>query len=212
MVYTETRNYVYNSITETFNYGIVPSITDKLTFINVVTNIVLNNNGYVPFLKPIAFNYALVQVFTDIDCYRFVNNENNFDIDSFVEFDTISNISNDLKLLLPDELIDELIDSVDNNIAYKTGINKDSISVAVCNLLKNLNKLVLSFNASADSDKLIEFIDKVNNTDLSAESVVKEYFKSDSFRDNVASVIGEKNEEIVRLKDRITELTSNRNE
>lgn len=212
MIYTESRTFDDNISVELFNYGTIPTITDKLNFVNIVTSIVLNENGYVPFLKPIAFNYALIQIFTDIDCYRFVNGENNFDIDRFADFDMKTNISTDLKVFISDELLEELTMSIDDNIAYKTGINKDSLSVALCELLHTLTNLVSSVNSSINSEKIMKFVDKMNDTDLNTESVVREYFNSDSFKNNVASTIGEKNDEIVKLKDRIAELRNISNE
>ena len=76
---------------------------------------------------------------------------------------------------MADGLLQSLNKAVDDNISYRTGVQRNSLSDALSNLLVTFNKKINDI----DTDSLMEVAQKLNNMtgDLSADSILEAYQK-----------------------------------
>lgn len=198
MNYTGKEVYTYNGEDVEFQYSSSATYLEQITFVNTVTSVVANED-YMPLLKDIIFNYTLVSMFTDIDVTMF-ETKGNVDIDTFADFDKQTGVSDFLKSVIDEDIIYSLNDSVDCNIAYKTGIHRDSVSTAIVDLIKVAERKLSAWDGNIDSKEVAKFIEKFNVSDLNAESVVKTYLNTDIHKNKVSDVVEAKNKEIKELK------------
>lgn len=208
MKHTNLGVYTYNGENIEYYYSLFATCSEQMTFVDTVTSVVVTKNAFMPLVRDIAFNFTLVNMFTDIDDNNFKNDDGNIDIDIFENFDKQTGVSDFLKSVIDEKIIASLNDSIDSNIAYKTGIHKDSISTAIVNLIKTLEKKMSQLGGDVDIAKVNNFIQKFNSSGLNAESIVKTYLDSDTYKKNVDDVIGAKNNEIQELRDKLNNITA----
>lgn len=208
MNYTEIGTYTYNGEDVEYHYSSSATYSEQITFVNAVTNIVVNEYNYISLLKGVAFNYALVTMFTDIDGIIFKDENGEADIDIFDKFDNETGVSDFLKSVIDSKIITALNSSLDDNIAYKTGIHRDLISMAVVDLIKTLENKINDFSSNLGNNELIDFVKKFNAEDMNSESIVKSYLDSNTYKKNVAEVVNNKNREIRELKEKINSITA----
>lgn len=184
---TKSEIYTYNGEDVEFHYSSSATYFEQTEFVYAVTSVVAGDD-YLPLLKDIVFNYTLVTIFTDIDTSNFKNEgEENIDIDKFAEFDEQTGVSAFLKSAIDENVLTALEDSVDCNIAYKTGIWKDSITTAIAELIKSLQKRVAEWDVNIKSEEVSEFIEKFNSSDLNADALVNAYLQTAVHKENVNS-------------------------
>lgn len=196
MKYNLLSDYIYKGEKVEYYYSTTASYSEQIVFVNTVSNAVVNES-YMPLLEDVMFRYALVALFTNIDVNAF-NTDDKLDIDLFEEFDKETKVSEDLMNLIDYDLIVSLKDSVNTNIIYKTGINKDSVSNAVAILLNSLTERIKSWDGINET-VIREFISKFDMNSVQ-KNIVTEYLKSDEYADNTRKVISEKDKQIKELK------------
>lgn len=206
MDFTERNFYTYNNEEVEYHYSPTMTYSEQVSFVKSVSNMVLFNDGtYIPLLKDIMFNFFLINDFTDIDISMFNNEFGDFDIDKFADFDNNTGLSNSIKTNIDTTLLYNLIDSVDSCIAYKTGISKDNIGMAVVELINTLKKKIDTFGNNIDSDTVLKFMQNFNESGLNANEIAKVYFNSNEFKHGIAEVVDEKNATIKKLRNKIVE-------
>lgn len=208
----EKGTYIYNGKMVEYNYATTASYLEQATFVSNATNAVIVDGDYIPLLKDVIFNLKLVQMFTDIDMSQFNDDEYNLDLDKFTEFDEITGVSELVKIGIDDNTLLNLINSVDDNIAYKTGIHKDDISTAITDLIKTVSKRLDTFGDGLDSDMVVDFIDKFNKSGINGEKIVDTYLNSDKYKKNVANIVDSKNADIKDRDERIEYLQKQLND
>lgn len=208
MNFTKTDTYIYNGETVEYHYSPTATYTEQAAFVQNVGNTIVSDNSYIPLLKDITFRFKLVQTFTDIDISQFADDEGMLDIDKFDEFDKETSVSLVLQNNIDSVMIENLYTSVDDYISYKTGMNKDTVATAITDLIKAFTIKVKAMYTSVDLEQAMDFIKKLGNSDINAESLVNAYLGSDSFKNNVASVVDAKNEQIKELQDKVNSVTA----
>lgn len=174
--YVKMGVYNKNGEENIFNYYVTLRAVDKIKFINYVTNTLVGDN-YNSVIRNLIFDYAIIDIFTDIDTSDIDNS-----IDPINDIEDLldeTNIVDIVKANTP-ELIDELNKAVDDNIAYRTGIHKNPIAESLSNLLNTINAKV----SGIDTEKMMEMAEILSNVsgELTADKAIDAYFKSDVFK------------------------------
>lgn len=207
MNFTETGSYIYNGEQKEYHYSPNATYMEQVAFVNGVTSIVITDSGYMPLLKDVVFNLRLVQMFTDIDMNQF-NDDDGLNLDMFAEFDEETGISEYLKLDLFDSgLINALMKSVDDNIAYKTGIRRDSITESIVELINIAKDRIATWGEGLTAEDALDFIDKFKQSGINAEGIAKAYFDNEGVKKNM-EVIDKKNADIRDLKQKLNDVTA----
>ncbi len=186
-----------------FNFFLDIRTSMKMQFIKSVVSLVVGESYY-PVLKDMMFDIMLINYFTDIDVKNILDSNNA--VDDIEEFLSRTNAVEVIKNNLNQELLDELSQGVDFDIEYKTGVHCNDISTAVKNLIHTLENKV----SNIDTEGMMDLATKLSGMtgNLTPESIVEAYAKTDNFTGNQASVIEEKNKQIVEL----TELLKMKNQ
>ena len=179
--YTKVENekefeYAFNLVSNNF------SLKRKIDFSNFVLSIVLADDMYNPLLKDVAINIGLIKYFTDVDINDVIlDEESKLTLDGIFDFEKFQetcNLVEIIKITIDDTEYASLIDSLNKQIEFKTGIrNTDNdISYSVCNLLKTLEEKIDSLNFEDVFDignKLASISD-----DLTVDKLVEAYGKT----------------------------------
>lgn len=210
MTYDNTATYTYNGVQNEYNYTKTISYSEQVAFVKMVSDTLVMSDGkyYIPLLKDVVFNLMLVTYFTDIESWKYSDEDGNIDMDKFAKFNEATGISEDLKSLIDSDILYNLLDSVDVCVAYRTGIGKDNISMAMTEMVNAITKKISDFGSNIDSAMLKEFIEKFNKSDLTANKIVQEYFNSNLYKKNLREVADEKNKKIKKLKNTIVDMQS----
>lgn len=212
MNFTETGSYTYNGETKEYHYSPTATYMEQVAFVNGVTSTVITDSGYMPLLKDVVFNLRLVQMFTDIDMSQF-NDDDGLNLDMFAKFDEETGMSEYLKLDLFDSgLTNALIKSVDDNIAYKTGIRRDGITESIVDLINTVKDRLATWGEGLTAEDALDFIDKFKQSGINGENIVKTYLDSDNYKKNVLDVVDSKNADIKERDARIADLKQKLND
>lgn len=178
-----------------FKYYKEISLSKKLDFVNNVLDVLFQNNYCYAVIRNELFDIMLVDSFTDV----FLEEEDfTFTINEIDKFLSKTNVVDILKKEINPTLLKELSDTIDINIAYKTGVNLNSISTSFSSLLKTIEEKVSNFNVDELTNTLKEF---ANMTDgLSQEKIIELYTKSDKYKKNYKGTLNNKNKQIRELK------------
>lgn len=178
-----------------FKYYKEISLSKKLDFVNNVLDVLFQNNYCYAVIRNELFDIMLVDSFTDV----FLEEEDfTFTINEIDKFLSKTNVVDILKKEINPTLLKELSDTIDINIAYKTGVNLNSISTSFSSLLKTIEEKVSNFNVDELTNTLKEF---ANMTDgLSQEKIIELYTKSDKYKKNYKDTLNNKNKQIRELK------------
>lgn len=186
-----------------FNFFLDMRTSMKMQFIKSVVTLVVGESYY-SVLRNMMFDIMLINYFTDIDVKDVLDSNNA--VDDIEDYLSRTNAVEIVKSNLSQDLLDELSQGVDFDIEYKTGVHCNDISTAVKSLIHTLESKV----SSIDTEGMMDLATKLSGMtgDLTPESIVEAYAKTDNFTGNQASVIEEKNRQIVEL----TELLKMKNQ
>lgn len=175
----------------------------KMQFINSVVSLVVGESYY-PVLKDIMFDIMLINYFTDIDVKEILSSNNA--VDEIEDYLSRTNAVEIIKSNVSQELLNELSQGIDFDIEYKTGVHCNDITTAVKSLIHTLEDKV----SNVDTEGMMDLATKLSGMtgDLTPDSIVEAYAKTDNFTGNQALVIEEKNKQIVEL----TELLKMKNQ
>ncbi len=203
MIFTENGTYTFNGETKDYKYAATANLSEQAALVNAVTNIVVTEQGYMPLLLDAALRCMLVKFFTPIGKEPFMDDNGDADIDLFVEFDNATGVSDVILNNMDAVVRDNILTSIDDNIAYKTGIRKDGISTAIVELIKVLTRKIDSLDEGLDKEATMNFINKFNEFGFDDESLVNAYMNSEQYKENVAKVVDAKNEKIRELQQKV---------
>ena len=204
MDFTKKDTYTYNGEAIEYHYSSTATYAEQSAVVSVVSDMVFVKGNYLPLLKDIAFDFVLLSNFTDVD---FVGMGIN-DVDAFAEFDKATGIAKKVKSSLNPTMVKTLAASVDANIEYKRQTVQDNISTAVVELIKTLTDKVATFGDDIDTDMVMDFVQKFNESGFDSESIAEAYFNSDVFKQNVEQVTDKKNAEIRELRQKLNDATA----
>ena len=161
--YNKMDVYTYNGKDYPFNFRTHLNIGQKMQFVEDFSDLVIIDDNYYSIIKDVVFDFMIIRMFTDVDTY-FVEDE-----DLNVNFNLIESIVNETDIVeivkenIDGEVLEELWESVNLNIEYKTGIHKnifDEILVEVVKAFKGMS------------------------SELTAEKLLEAYAKSDMYKSN----------------------------
>lgn len=206
----KTGVFTYKNKEYFFNYFTDIDISKKISFVNGVVDTIVTEKHYHPLSRGIVFGFQLINVFSD--ALSNFKDENGEDKEfSLVEAEDIIMNTKIVDIIMGNikvGLIDELQDSIDKDIEYKTGIHRNPLGEAVASLLGTLEGRVKDINLSELMGFAKVFKD-IPIEDMTPEKLWDAYAKSDAFK-KVRAEINEKsqkeNNNVIKITEAIEDV------
>lgn len=186
--------YIRNEEEVNFNFYTSLRANDKLTFVNSVIDLVVDEK-YNSVIRDLIFDYMIIEVFTDVDT-TYIQTANN-SIDLIEDLLDETNIVEIVRANAEIGLIEELDKAVDDNIAYLTGVYKNPVIDGLGNIL-NIIEEKLSNIDTEEMAKAAQMITTMTG-ELTATNMLEEYAKSDMFKEKYHQIIAEKEQHNVQI-------------
>ena len=181
-----------------FKYRTELTLQQKVSFVNFVLGVIFDDDYCFSIIKNEVFDIALIYMFTDVLKYE---EDFTFSLNNIEEMLNTTNVIEILKKEIDNDLIKDLNEVIDINIAYKTGINVNSISTSFSSLLKTIENKVSDFDVDEFSNTLKKFGDITNG--MSPDKIMELYTKTDAYKKNYKGTLSTKNKQIRELKKEI---------
>ena len=181
-----------------FKYRTELTLQQKVSFVNFVLGVIFDDDYCFSIIKNEVFDIALIYMFTDVLQYE---EDFTFSLNNIEEMLNTTNVIEILKKEIDNDLIKDLNEVIDINIAYKTGVNVNSISTSFSSLLKTIENKVSDFDVDEFSNTLKKFGDITNG--MSPDKIIELYTKTDAYKKNYKSTLSTKNKQIRELKKEI---------
>lgn len=178
----EVKNgiYTFKGTDIGFSFYTDLSAVNKVRFVNTVTSYIVDEN-YNSIIRDLMFDFEIIDIFTDIDLTEI--SESVDSLSKIEEFLSETNIVDIVKKNMADGLLQSLNNAADDNIAFHTGVQRNSLPDSLSGLMETVNKKI----KEVDTESLMDMAQKLNNMtdDLSAESILKAYVNSDLYKKEV---------------------------
>ena len=181
-----------------FKYRTELTLQQKVSFVNFVLGVIFDDDYCFSIIKNEVFDIALIYMFTDVLKYE---EDFTFSLNNIEEMLNTTNVIEILKKEIDNDLINDLNEVIDINIAYKTGVNVNSISTSFSSLLKTIENKVSDFDVDEFSNTLKKFGDITNG--MSPDKIMELYTKTDAYKKNYKGTLSTKNKQIRELKKEI---------
>ena len=181
-----------------FKYRTELTLQQKVSFVNFVLGVIFDDDYCFSIIKNEVFDIALIYMFTDVLKYE---EDFTFSLNNIEEMLNTTNVIEILKKEIDNDLIKDLNEVIDMNIAYKTGVNVNSISTSFSSLLKTIENKVSDFDVDEFSNTLKKFGDITNG--MSPDKIIELYTKTDAYKKNYKGTLSTKNKQIRELKKEI---------
>ena len=181
-----------------FKYRTELTLQQKVSFVNFVLGVIFDDDYCFSIIKNEVFDIALIYMFTDVLKY---DEDFTFSLNNIEEMLNTTNVIEILKKKIDNDLIKDLNEVIDINIAYKTGVNVNSISTSFSSLLKTIENKVSDFDVDEFSNTLKKFGDITNG--MSPDKIMELYTKTDAYKKNYKGTLSTKNKQIRELKKEI---------
>ena len=181
-----------------FKYRTELTLQQKVSFVNFVLGVIFDDDYCFSIIKNEVFDIALIYMFTDVLKY---DEDFTFSLNNIEEMLNTTNVIEILKNEIDKDLIKDLNEVIDINIAYKTGVNVNSISTSFSSLLKTIENKVSDFDVDEFSNTLKKFGDITNG--MSPDKIIELYTKTDAYKKNYKGTLSTKNKQIRELKKEI---------
>ncbi len=166
----KTGVYTFNGSEMPFSFYIYLNATKKIKFVNNVTECIVDEN-YNSIIRDLIFDFEIVNIFTDVDLTDIYESDDA--LTKIEEFLSETNIVKIVKENMIEGLLQDLDKAVDDNIAFRTGVHRNSLADSLSNLLDTLNRKMNEI----DTEMMMAAAKKLNdmNGSLTPESVLKAY-------------------------------------
>ena len=181
-----------------FKYRTELTLQQKVSFVNFVLGVIFDDDYCFSIIKNEVFDIALIYMFTDVLQYE---EDFTFSLNNIEEMLNTTNVLEILKNEIDKDIIKDLNEVIDINIAYKTGVNVNSISTSFSSLLKTIENKVSDFDVDEFSNTLKKFGDITNG--MSPDKIIELYTKTDAYKKNYKGTLSTKNKQIRELKKEI---------
>ena len=181
-----------------FKYRTELTLQQKVSFVNFVLGVIFDDDYCFSIIKNEVFDIALIYMFTDVLKYE---EDFTFSLNNIEEMLNTTNVIEILKNEIDKDLIKDLNEVIDIHIAYKTGVNVNSISTSFSSLLKTIENKVSDFDVDEFSNTLKKFGDITNG--MSPDKIMELYTKTDAYKKNYKGTLSTKNKQIRELKKEI---------
>ena len=195
----ENRTGVFTYKDESYNFEFKTSLSsyEKQIFVKTVVDNLIDDNGYDVVIRDLIFNFAIVEVFTNIDT-SFINMKDDegetinpiIPIEHFLGETEVVDI---VKANMETGLLNELNRAIDLNIQYLTGIHPNPLGEAVADLLSTLEKKISETDLNSLMDMAQKFAGMTE--DFTLENIVNTYINSDVHKKNLEEIEKVKNAE-----------------
>lgn len=181
--------YIRDGVEREFNYISDMGATTKIRFVNLVTQLLIGENYY-SMLRDMMFDFVLIMTMTDVDTSDITDPDNANGIAMIEELVVSTNIAQMIKDNSREGLIEELNRAVDDNIAYRTGIQKNPVSEALASLVRTLERQV----ANIDTAKIMNIAEALGNIsgEFTPEKVNEAYFNSPVFKEKYQQLVNDR--------------------
>lgn len=170
---------MYNKDGKDFEFHFYTDIrnSEKAKLISFVSETIIGEN-YISILKDMIFNFAIINFFSDVDLSDIKEAPDS--LNKIEDFLYENNIIDVIKKNVEKGVIEELYDSVNKNIEYKTGIRENSLY----NSLIRLCNTIESKFSNIDVNELNEFAKSISSisSELTPENILDAYSKTDIFK------------------------------
>ena len=186
-------NYYWNGEEKSFSYDDEMTANQKASFISTAMALLFSGDSdgeelYLDILYDMFFDYALVLVCSDIQNKDVMESDEDgkiqFSYDTIENFLNETNVATIIELGMSWELKELLHDSLDNAVAYKTGISKSEVGYAFGHFLKTVESQLKDFDFDSLMAFAQDFVDVAPT--LTEEKIV------DAYIDRTLNVDGEK--------------------
>ncbi len=176
----KTGAYTYKNESIPFNFYTELRAVDKIKFINVVCDTLIDTNYY-SVIRDLVFDFQIVNVFTDVVVPELQDSPSPISI--IEEFLDDTNIVEIVKANVDKKLIAELEKAVDENIEYRTGIHKNTLEDALTSLLHTVEQKI----NDVDTEGMMEMAMKLNSIsdELTPERILQAYSETDMFKNRI---------------------------
>lgn len=183
----KTGSYTYKEKEYNFNFYTDINVLTKSAFVTGVTDVLVTEKHYNVVIRNVVLEYQILNVFTDIFAEEeirnalYVDEGSDFDLNKLEDFMRDTQVANIVMANVREGLIDELIEAVDKDIEYKTGIHRNPVGEAVAGLLGTLEQRIKDI----DIDGLMGFAEAfkgISGDDMTPEKLWDSYSKSEAFK------------------------------
>lgn len=188
----EMKNGVFTYNDESYNFDFKTSLSayDKSVFVKTVVDTLVDDDGYDVVIKDLIFDFAIIEVFTNIDT-SFINmkDDDGDDIAPIIlieHFLKESNVIDVVKANMEVGLLDELNHAVDLNIQYLTGIYPNPLNEAIASLVSTLEKKINDVDLNSMMDMAQKFAGMTE--DFTLENAMNVYMNSDTHKKNLINI------------------------
>lgn len=182
--------FTYKEDSYNFNFKTSLSAFEKLSFVRNVVDTIVTDRNYDVVIRDLIFDFNILELFTNVDT-SFINmkDEEGNDINKIVlieHFLDESNVVDIVKANMEVGLLKELIDAIDLNIQYLTGISPKPINDAFANLLSTLDKKIENIDLNGMMNMAQKFVNMTD--DFTVENIVNAYIDSDVHQNNLSEI------------------------
>lgn len=166
-----------------FNFYTNLTYSQKLGFVNSVTDIIVDGENYNYIIRDLVFDFFIIDTFTNFDTSYVYEDDFLGNAEQLLKE---TNIVDVVKANMEIGLLDELNKAIDLNVEYKTGIHPNVISDALSNLIKTLDNKVKDFDVDSMMDMAKLFTGMTD--EFTPESIMNAYMASDVHKNNVIEI------------------------
>lgn len=176
----EMKNGVYTKGEKTFEFSFITdlSASKKMDFVNSVVGYVVTDSDYNFVIKDIIFDFEIIHKFTNYNISDIKETDDT--LGAIEELLDTTNIVEIVKSNMVDGLYEELVNAVNLDIQYKTGIRNNDILNSVERILDTIEEKVKDI----DTKELDEFAKVFNSVsgEMTPDKLLKAYAKSDMYK------------------------------
>lgn len=176
---TMSATFTRNGEEFDFNFYTVLSAKDKIRFVRTVTDLLVGEN-YDSIVRGMMFDFTIISIFTDIDISEITNPNNQNSIGMIEDLVYGTNIVETVKNNIESDLITNLNRAVDENIAFRTGVQRNVVADAIEGLLNTLETKI----SGLDIEGMMQAVKILNKSsgELTPNNLMKAYVESDAFK------------------------------
>ncbi len=159
-----------------FNFWTDLGAKDKMRFVANVTDTIIGEN-YFSFLKNLIFDFEIIEMFTDIDTSDV--SEATDTISMIEEFVNTTKVVEIVKSNVKQGLIDELMQAVEDNLEYRTGVHHNPLTNSVVGLINTIETKINEI----DTNSMAQLAEMFNGMtgEITADGIINAYANSPIF-------------------------------
>lgn len=182
----KTMNGIYTKNEEMYNFNFYTdlSASDKLSFVNSVSYVLVGEQKYDSIIRDLITDFYIVDIFSDIDTSEL--SKSDYFIDDVEQFLEETNIVSIIKANMKDGLLDELNKAIDYNVECRTGIRFNPINEAIAKLVNSIEKKINDVDLNDAINMAQKFA--AMTEEFTPENIVNAYVNSDMHKQNLEEI------------------------